>query len=180
MLEITIPAMEGWDESKEEFIRTKEQTLILEHSLISLSKWESKWCKPFLTNDQKTNEESLDYIRCMTINKNIDPNIYNFITQDIVIKIYNYIQAPMTATTFNNFQQKNVDKSIVTSELIYYWMIALNIPFKCEQWHINRLLTLIRVCNVKNGPTKKMSKQEIANQYASLNASRRKKYNSKG
>lgn len=180
MLEIVIPPIEGWDEEKQEFVTTKGATLLLEHSLISLSKWEAKWNKPFLDKNDKTNEETIDYIRCMTLNKNVDPDVYNYISQDNIMKIYEYIQAPMTATTFNTFQKKSFDRTIVTSELIYYWMVALNIPFECEKWHINRLLTLIRVCEVKNAPPKKMSKRELMNQYASLNASRRKKYNSKG
>lgn len=180
MIRITIPESESWDEAKQEFIPVKEQTLQLEHSLVSLSKWESKWCKPFFSKQEKTYEETMDYIKCMTLTQNVDPNVYSHLTEDNIIQINNYIEAPMTATTF--YEDKNGAKSreIITSELIYYWMIALNIPFECQKWHINRLLTLIRVCNIKNAPPKKMSKSKIASQYAAINQARRKQLNTRG
>lgn len=179
MLEIVIPSTELWNEEKQEFVSIKGATLKLEHSLVSLSKWESKWCKPFLSKDDKTREETLDYIKCMTLTQNVDANIYNYITDDNINKIVTYINAPMTATTFRE-ENKGGSREIVTAELIYYWMIALNIPFECQKWHLNKLLTLIRVCNVKNQPPKKMSKREIMSRNASLNAARRKQLNSKG
>lgn len=185
MLQITIPASESWDESKEEFVITaEEQTLQLEHSLISLSKWESKWHKPFLNNknnrEEKSFEETIDYIKCMTINKNVDPEVYNRLTNSNIVDINNYIDDPMTATTFYEKGQSGPSREIITSELIYYWMISLNIPMECQKWHLNRLLTLIRVCNIKSNPPKKQSKRDIINQYAALNAARRSKFNSKG
>jgi hypothetical protein len=182
MLQITIPASEQWDEKKEEFVTTKEQTLKLEHSLISLSKWESKWCKPFLSNKEKSHEEILDYIKCMTLTKNIDPEVYNVLTNENIKEINDYIMAPMTATTFSeNGVRKKVNNEIFTSEVIYYAMTAYNIPFEnCEKWHLNRLITLIRVCGIKNEPSKKMSKKSIMRQNAALNAARRKKFNTKG
>lgn len=180
MLQITIPATEKWDESKQEFVNTKEQKLQLEHSLISLSKWESKWCKPFLSRDDKTLEETIDYIRCMTLAPNVDPDIYYCLTNENLRKINEYIDAPMTATTFNSIGNNSPSREIVTSELIYYWMIAQNIPFECQKWHINRLLTLIRVCNIKNSPPKKMSAQEIMEHNNALNEARKKKLNTKG
>ena len=180
MLTITIPAGEMFDDKTQRFLSTKEQTLQLEHSLVSLSKWESKWNKPFLSKDNKTTEETLDYIRCMTITQNVDPDIYNGLTSSNIESINKYIDAPMTATTFHNDNQKGHGREIVTSELIYYWMISHNIPMECQKWHLNRLLTLIRVCNVKNAPSKKMSKRDIASQYASLNAARRSKLNTRG
>ena len=179
MLQITIPASESWDESKQEFINTKEQTLQLEHSLVSLSKWESKWCKSFFSKKEKTHEETLDYIKCMTLTQNVNPAVYANITNENVKQINDYIEAPMTATYFNEEKGK-VNNEVVTAELIYYWMIALNIPFECQKWHLNRLLTLIRVCNVKNQPPKKMSKSSIMSRNAALNAARRQKLNSKG
>lgn len=179
MLTITIPARELFDEKTNTFISTKEQTLVLEHSLVSLSKWESKWHKPFLTKEEKTLEETIDYIKCMTITQNVDPTVYNFLSHSNINQINNYIKDSMTATTFNNEQQGG-PKEIITSELIYYWMIAHNIYKECEKWHLNRLLTLVRVCNVKNAPPKKMSKRDVASRYASLNAARRNKLNSKG
>ena len=182
MLQITIPASEQWDEKKEEFVTTKEQTLKLEHSLISLSKRESKWCKPFLSNKEKSHEEILDYIKCMTLTKNVDPEVYNVLTNENIKEINDYIMAPMTATTFSeNGVRKKVNNEIFTSEVIYYAMTAYNIPFEnCEKWHLNRLITLIRVCGIKNEPSKKMSKRSIMSQNAALNAARRKKFNTKG
>ena len=180
MLEITIPATELWDEINEEFITTKEQTLRLEHSLVSLSKWESKWCKPFLSKTNKTDEEMLDYVRCMTLTQNVPDEVYRCLTDDNIRKIYEYIDAPMTATWFHEEKTKGISREQTTSELIYYWMIALNIPFECQKWHLNRLLTLIRVCNIKNQPPKKMSKRDIMSRNAALNAARRNQLHTKG
>lgn len=183
MLEITIPAIEQWDELKQEFINTKEQTLRLEHSLVSISKWESKWHKPFLTKQPKTDEEVIDYIKCMTLTQNVDPAIYNYFyyaKDNIMDDINRYIEDPMTATKFLENGPGKINREKITSELIYYWMIALNIPLECQKWHLNRLLTLIRVCNIKSNPPKKMSKRELMSRNASLNAARRKKLNTKG
>lgn len=181
MLTIEVPiSPEGWDEVKEEFVEAKTQTLQLEHSLVSLSKWESKWNKSFLSNKEKTYEETKDYIRCMTITQNVDPEVYNCLRNSDIDKVNQYIQAPMTATTFMEDKSGKGNREVITSELIYYWMIALNIPFECQKWHLNRLLTLIRVCNIKNTPPKKRSKRDIMNQNAALNAARRKRLNSKG
>ena len=180
MLRITIPAVEQWDEAKQEFIYTKEQTLSLEHSLVSLSKWESKWCKPFLTKQEKTFEETLDYIKCMTLTQNVDPEVYNYLTNGNIKEINEYIEAPMTATYFSDEKTSKISREQVTAELIYYWMIALNIPFECQKWHLNRLLTLIKVCNIKNQPPKKRSKKDIMSRNAALNAARRKRLNTKG
>ena len=179
MLRVTVPDIEQWDENNQEFIYVKGQTLQLEHSLVSLSKWESKWCKPFLTKDIKTEEETLDYIKCMTITQNVRPDIYKFMPTNILEEIKRYIDAPMTATWFNDKGGKTSSEQI-TSELIYYQMISLNIPMECEKWHLNRLLTLIKVCSVKNQPSKKMSNNAILKQQAALNAARRKKLNTRG
>lgn len=180
MLQITIPKMELWDESKQEFVNRKEQTLQLEHSLVSLAKWESKWCKAFLGKSEKTDEEIVDYVKCMTITQNVNPETYNYLTNENYRQINEYIAAPMTATVFAPDKMAKTSREVVTAELIYYWMIALNIPFKCEKWHLNRLLTLIRVCNVKNQPPKKRSKRDIMAQNTALNAARRKQLNSRG
>lgn len=180
MLQITIPGTEMWDEKLEQFVYTKDETLQLEHSLISLSKWESKWCKVFLSKKEKTYEETIDYIKCMTLTQNVKPEVYNRLTKDNVDTIMAYINAPMTATFFSNKEQAKQSSEQVTSELIYYWMISLNIPFECQKWHLNRLLTLVKVCNVKNAPPKKMSKRDLASQNAARNAARRAKLNSKG
>lgn len=180
MLQIVIPGQELWDEQKQEFINTKEQVLQLEHSLISLSKWEAKWCKVFLSKQEKTQEEIIDYIKCMTITPNVDPEVYNHLTRENIKEIEDYIAAPMTATYFSSDNAGKSSREQVTSELIYYWMIALNIPFECQKWHLNRLLTLIKVCNIKNQPPKKMSKREIMSRNAALNAARRQQLNTKG
>lgn len=180
MLKITIPAVDLWDEKKQEFITREEQTLELEHSLVSLSKWESKWCKAFLGKQEKTSEETLDYIKCMTITENVDPEVYNYLTQDNVSRINEYIAAPMTATVFTDDKSAKNSREVVTAELIYYWMIALTIPFECQHWHLNKLLTLIRVCNIKNAPPKKMGKKDLMSRNAALNAARRKQFNSRG
>ena len=180
MLRIVVPGQELWDEEKQEFINTKEQVLQLEHSLISLSKWEAKWCKVFLSKQEKTAEETIDYIKCMTITPNVDPEVYNHLTRENIKEIEDYIAAPMTATYFSSDNAGKSSREQVTSELIYYWMIALNIPFGCQKWHLNRLLTLIKVCNIKNQPPKKMSKREIMSRNAALNAARRQQLNTKG
>ena len=180
MLEITIPETEQWDELKQEFICTKEQTLQLEHSLVSLSKWESKWCKPFLSKEDKTFEETIDYIRCMTLNRHVPDEVYGCLTRSNIKQIDEYISAPMTATWFSKDTTGRGSREQITSELIYYWMIALNIPFECQKWHLNRLLTLIRVCNLKNQPSKKMSRREIMSRNAALNAARRKQLGTNG
>lgn len=180
MLNITIPKSEQWDEINQEFVYVKEQNLQLEHSLVSLSKWESKWCKPFLSKEDKTLEETTDYIRCMTITQNIDSKVYNYIPDSVIEEVYKYIDLPMTATRFTEQERGRNNGEQVTAELIYYWMIALNIPMECQKWHLNRLLTLIKVCSIKNQPPKKMSKRQIMSNNSALNASRRKMHNTKG
>ena len=181
MLQIKVVlSPEGWDEKKQEFVEPKTQVLQLEHSLVSLSKWESKWCKPFLSKTAKTSEEILDYIKFMTITQNVKSEVYDHLTQANIEEINKYIESPMTATTFYEDKNGKQSREIVTAEVIYYWMIALQIPFECQKWHLNRLITLIRVCNVKNAPPKKMSKRDIMSRNAQLNAARRKQLNSKG
>lgn len=162
----------------------KETTLKLEHSLVSIRKWESKWHKLFLDDDDKTIDELLDYIRCMTLNEEeIDQNVYRCITEDVLEKIVDYIKDPMTATWFNNnnrIDASNRSGEKVSAEIIYYWMVALNVPVELERWHLNQLLTLLKVINIKNGGEKKMSKSEAQAQRAALNQQRRAKYKSKG
>ena len=182
MLQITVPETELFDEKTETFIHIKSTQLKLEHSLLSISKWESKWCKPFLSkdaNDHRTNKEMLDYIKCMTLNT-VPKEVYSALTQENLQTITNYINHPMTASTVT-IPEKNVPfrKEIVTSELIYYWMIACQIPFECEKWHINRLIMLIKICNAKNNP-KKMTKEEVLAQNRALNKARRNALHTRG
>jgi len=179
MLIIKIPESEYYDELKEEFITYKEQVLHLEHSLVSISKWESKWCKPFLVKEDKTAEEIIDYVRCMTITQNVSPEVYYRLTERNLLDINKYIDSPMTATTFND-NHKGGDREIVTSEIIYYWMVTYNIPFECQKWHLNRLLALVKVCNIKSNPPKKMSKSEILRRNKELNDARKQRLKTKG
>ena len=181
MLQIVVPPGELYDEQHQEFLAMdKEQILQLEHSLVSLSKWESKWHKAFLGKEDKTTEEIMDYVRCMTLNKNVNPNAYRLLTKKNIEEISDYINDPMTATTFSSNNQKGHNKEILTNEIIYYYMVAFGIPSEYQKWHLNRLMTLIKVCDIKNQPQKKMSKKEIMNRNAALNAARRKQLNSKG
>lgn len=180
MLRITVPTTELWDEARQEFITIEGRELELEHSLISISKWESKWRKAFLGKAEKTHEEVLDYIRCMTVTKDVDPSLYNYLTEDNLDAINRYISEPMTATRFNANAKGSRSNEVVTAEIIYYWMILHNIPPEYQNWHLNRLLTLIRVCSVKSQPSKKMSQRDIMRQQAAINASRRKAWNTRG
>lgn len=187
MLEIEIPTISDlFDDERNEFIEIKGCKLLLEHSLISLRKWESKWHIPFLSDkDPKTNEMMSDYIRCMTISPtNVDPNLYHYIPSDKLETITKYIQDPMTATWFstppNGNGRKPFRKEIVTAEIIYYWMITLNIPAEYEKWHLNQLMTLIRVINAKNAKPSKMKKSDQLRNYAKLNEERLAKSGTRG
>ncbi len=177
---LTIPGGELWDERNERFIYSEPKTIVLKHSLVSLSKWESKWKKPFLTKEEKTNEEILDYFRCMTITQNVDPKVYYGLTSDNIKDITDHMNDSMTATTINSHGPKRPNREQITSELIYYWMVAFNIPFECEKWHLNRLITLIRICEIKSQKPKKRSQRDVLSQYAAVNAARKKMHNTKG
>ena len=180
MLQITIKGMEMFDEELCKRVRTKDVTLQLEHSLVSISKWESKWKTHYINNDKITPEMSLDYVRCMTITQNVDPEVYNRLTEENMKEIINYINDPMTATTFKKTGQGS-GRNIITNEIIYYWMATQGIPFDpCQKWHLNHLLTLIRVCDEKSAPKKKMGRREAAAQRRSLNAARRARSGSRG
>ena len=179
-IKITIPPIEVYDEVKNEFIEFKEQTISFEHSLVSLSKWEAKWHKPFLDNAKKiTAEELQDYVKCMTLTQNVDERIYKYLPESVLTQLVAYMEDPMTATWFSK-QRSGPNRQIITAEIIYYWMIQLNIPFECRKWHLNSLLTLIRVCNERNKPPKKMTRNEQLAQQKSLNAARRAAMHSRG
>lgn len=182
MLQITVKGTELFDEATSRFIKVRDTTLQLEHSLVSLSKWESKWKVHYLDNRDITPEMSLDYVRCMTVTQNVDPNVYFALSDKNIREINDYINNPMTATTFRKDNRPS-SRQIVTAEIIYYWMVALGIPFEpCQKWHLNRLITLIRVCDIKNSPKKKPGRGEgmTASQRRSLNAARRAKSGSRG
>lgn len=178
MLKITIPDVHGWDSNNEEFIDIKGATLILEHSLVSLQKWEAKWNKPYLGKQEKTQEEVIDYIRCMTMTKassEVDPRLYNYIPKETVEKIAAYINAPMTATTFSNLGSGNgpAGKEVITAEIVYYWMIKMGVPIEFRKWHLNQLMTLLKVCEIKEAPQKKMGRGDLNARNKALNAKRR-------
>jgi hypothetical protein len=177
MLKIMISSIETYDEEKNEFINSKEQTLELEHSLISISKWEAQYNKPYLSTE-KTYLETIDYIKCMTINK-VSDTVYNCLTNQQMESIIQYIEAPMTATTITRANTKPSRKKI-TSESIYYSMISYSIPFECEKWHLNRLLTLINICDIENSPQKKMSKREVMQHNKTINDERKARMNTRG
>lgn len=186
MLEITIKKTnnEIFD-NKQNIIITNEKDVILqlEHSLVSISKWESKWHKPFLSNEKKTQEELLDYIKCMTITQNVNDHVYYFLSNENIQEINKYIEDPMSATTFSNYRSNNYrnksSRDKLTSELIYYWMVTYNIPYIYQKWHLNRLLTLIRICSIKNS-NETMSKKDLASQNRALNQARRARLGTKG
>ena len=189
MLEITVPKKEWYDEQKNEFTNVKAQKIRLEHSLLSISKWESKWKRPFLDESYRMSyEEILDYIRCMTLTQNVDSYVYRAMTRENLRDIMNYMKDPMTATTFtmdklkpNGGKPKRGPKSrIVTSEVLYARMVQYGVPLEAERWHLNRLLTLLRVLGEESKDKKPMSKREIMKQNAALNAARRKRLNTKG
>jgi len=182
-LKIKIPANDDmFDDRTQKFISVKETELVLEHSLVSIKKWEQKWNKPFLKEGYKPTEiEMLDYIKCMTLTQNVDPKVYYALTNENIEQIKKYIEDPMTATTITNHGKKKTEKEIMTAELIYYYMFANGIPKECEKWHLNNLLMLLQVFGVKNSPEKeKMSKQQTASYYAALNKARRAKHHTKG
>lgn len=179
MLTIEIPGLEYYNEETGEFTYYDDVEVQLEHSLVSISKWEAKWRKPFLDGKDKSMDEIVDYIKCMIVEGPIDLTVFDRLTESNLIEINNYIGHPMTATTFRD-EARAGGRETVTSEIIYYWMVTYNIPFECQYWHLNRLLTLVKVCNIKNNPPKKMSQQEILARNKALNDARRKEFNTRG
>ena len=179
MLSVTIPSEEFFNERTGEFVMVDGKTIQMEHSLISVSKWEAKWKTPFFTDKQKTIPQIVDYYRCMTVTPNVNPMIFRMIRGENEKKIWDYINDSQTATTIKRSGAKK-GHEILTSELIYYYMTALNIPFECEKWHMSRLLTLIEVASIKSQPSKKMGKKDIYNQNRALNAARRAKSGNRG
>lgn len=179
MLKIDVVMEEGYDDEKNEFVVFSSKELQLEHSLVSVSKWESKFEKPFLGTEAKTQEEMLWYIHAMS-NAEIPPEVFSKISPRNISDIQSYISAKMTATWFKDDKKSPAGREVITAELIYYWMIALGVPFECQHWHLNKLLTLIRVCNEKNQPAKKRSRAEMAAERRALNEKRLKETGSRG
>jgi hypothetical protein len=180
MLTIIVPGVEMFDEQSQEFTTKGDVTLELEHSLVSLSKWESIYEKPFLGKDEKTTEEILNYVKLMTLTPDVPEDVWNKLTEGNILAINDYIEAKMTATWFSDPPGAPQSRDVITAELIYYWMIVFQIPFECENWHLNKLFTLIRVCNIKQAKPKKMSRSEIAARNRELNAQRRAQLGTRG
>ena len=178
---IHVPEQEFFNNETQTFLNLKETTFKIEHSLVAIAKWESKWHVAFLDDKvEKTDEMIIDYIKCMTISQNVDPEIYNHLPQETIKEINDYIGDPMTATTFRNVNNGPGNGEFITNEIVYYWMIAQNIPLECEKWHFNRLMTLIRVCSEKNTPGKKMNQRDILKQNRALNEARKKAMGTRG
>lgn len=180
MLTIVVPGVEMFDEQTQEFVTRNDVTLDLEHSLVSLSKWESIYEKAFLGPAEKTAEEVLDYVKIMTLTPDVPDEVFLKLSEDNITDINKYMEAKMTATWFNEAPGAPKSRDIITAELIYWWMIEFKIPFECETWHLNKLFTLIRVCNIKQAKPKKMSRSEIASRNRELNAQRRSQLGTKG
>jgi hypothetical protein len=181
MLRATVPGAELFDEEKQQFITRESITLKLEHSLASISKWESYWKKPFLgKEEEKTTAEVNHYINCMSVDGDIPDETFSYIPNEIYSQITDYINDPMTATWFKEDKSSARNKDVLTSEVLYYYMIAQNVPIECENWHLNRLITLLRVCGEKNQPQKKMNKKDWIAQRRALNEARRSRFNTKG
>lgn len=180
MLKLQIEGAEYWDEEREEFVSSPGGTLLLEHSLRSIAEWESKWKKPYLEQRDMTPEELIDYIRCMTVGPEKDMLLYQSLTFDQLVQIKDYINDPMTATTFRKDENAPRNRSITTAEILYYEMSELNIPYSCDRWHLNRLMTLIRVCAIKRAPRKKGGKKNAAQNRKNLNRQRREQYGTSG
>lgn len=183
MLPIEIPEREMWDEINEVFIQIPRTTLKLEHSLVSISKWEAKYKRPFISknkNDVKTREETIDYIRFMTLTQNVNPVVYYGLTNENLQAIADYVDDPMTASWVNEEDDGKKSNEAITSELIYWWMTALQIPWEAQKWHLNRLMMLIRIGNEKSKPPKKRSRAEILARNKRLNEERRRRLNTKG
>ena len=180
MLTIVVPGVEMFDEQTQEFFTVADVTLDLEHSLVSLSKWESIYEKPFLGKGERTSEEVLHYIKLMTLTPDVPDDVFKKLSEDNITAINDYLEAKMTATWFSDAPGAPSTRDVITAELIYYWMVTFQIPFECENWHLNRLFTLIRVCNIKQAKPKKLSRSEVAARNRELNAQRRAQLGTKG
>lgn len=180
MLKIVVPGVEMFDDRSQEFVTRDDFTLELEHSLVSLSKWESEYEKPFLGETEKTVDEVVGYVKAMTLTLKVPEEIFNKLSEENISKINSYIDAKMTATWFSEQPGAPRSREVITAEVIYYWMIAFQIPFECERWHLNRLFTLIRVCNIKQAKPEKVSRAEVAARNRELNAQRKAQFGTRG
>lgn len=177
MLKIRVPGGAFYDEVNNKFIDIPPTVLQLENSLLSIRRWESKWNRSWFDDGPKNDKERMDYIRCMVVTPNVNPYVFEIMPDDVKRQIEAYKVSPMTATTFgkdNNL--KKPKQKFLTAEIVYWWMTEYNIPFECEKWHINQLLTLIRVCSEKKNPPKKMTPKEAREHHRAVNAKRRAKH----
>lgn len=179
MLTITIPGIEAWDERTERFVNTQPFTLVLQHSLVSLSKWEARYKKPFLSNEKKTADETYGYIQAMSESP-VDVDTIRLLSEDVIQEINDYIENSQTATWFTERPGARRSREVITNEIIYDWMDSLQIPWEAQHWHLNRLFTLIKVASEKNQPKKKMGRAEQLAQQRRLNAERLQKMNTAG
>lgn len=180
MLKLTILGEEHFDDEKQEFVTRGDVTLALEHSLVSLSKWEQIWEKPFLGSEEKSAEETFSYVQCMVVTEDFPPEVFSRLSNDNIKQINDYIDSKMTATWFADTKETTKSRETITSELIYYWMVALNMPMTWESRHLNNLFTMIRVLNEKNQPEKKLSRGEIAARNRKLNEERKARFGTQG
>ena len=188
-----VPKREYFDNRTQEFITIGEQRippirLQLEHSLKSIARWEAKWHRSFIGRENLSGEELLDYVKCMTINRQEDPKIYDYLTQEDVLRIIDYMQDQQSAWEISSKKKTKKGKKggTDTSESIYYAMIQFGVPMECENWHFNRLMALLDYCDCKGGSVSgaggpaKRSQKEIMEMYRAMNEKNRKKYNSRG
>ena len=180
MLTITIPPSELFDEARSEFLTTPGATIVAEHSLLALSKWESKFKRPLLASPEFSLEDLKSYFECMCFTPDVPSEVFQNANSATLSRVSEYLMDPHTATTVPRSKGSTLDRETVTSELIYYWMVALNIPFETETWNLNRLITLIEVCNHKSQKPKKTSRAELYSRNRELNRQRRAKYSTKG
>lgn len=180
MLRLIIAGDENFNEEDNTFYTVDDVVIELEHSLLSLSKWESIYQKPFLGSEAKTSEEIFGYLKTMIVTPDVDLDVVYKCSGENIVEIQAYIDSNQSATTFGTMPSRPGQGEVITSELIYYWMVAFNIPFECQTWHLNRLFSLIRICNIKNSPQKKLSRNEIAQRNRDLNAERRAKLGTSG
>lgn len=180
MFTVVIPEREFFDETGSRFVKMEGGSFEIEHSLAAVAKWEARHGTPFFSMTDKTADESVDYIRCMTVTPDVNPDLYNRIDNELMAKINDYIATKQTATTIKMRAGLKKKSEIITAEVVYYWMITLGIPSEYDQWHMNRLFTLIEVFNDKSGPQKKMKQKDILAQNRALNEARKTKYKTKG
>lgn len=158
-----------------------EVVLQFEHSLLSLSKWESKSKTPFLATPVKTAEVLLDYFEDMLLTPGTPPGIIYRLSPEQLKELTEYINDPMSASSVPQEGPNRRTPEITTSELIYYWMTALKIPFNpAETWHLNRLMMLIQIANYKNQPEKKRRPGQVLNDWREQNARLKKDYGTNG